>query len=81
MLFKRTQLGKTNVILVYLLVALVTSTLVEYYRWTLPGLFGVLYVMLGNSIAMGKLMAGHLHILLNKKESLALSFNKYIMAY
>ncbi|GAA6183877.1 EamA family transporter [Aliiglaciecola sp. NS0011-25] len=42
------------VVLMYPLVALFISTLFEGYQWRLPALIGVLVVLLGNAIAMGK---------------------------
>lgn len=43
------------VVLLYPLVALALSTLFESYRWTLWSAVGVLIVLLGNAVAMGKL--------------------------
>ncbi|MDM7862007.1 EamA family transporter [Alteromonas sp. ASW11-36] len=45
----------TYVVLVYPIVALGLSTLFEGYQWTLAAVFGVILVLIGNAIAMGKL--------------------------
>ncbi len=43
------------VVLVYPVVALLISTLFENYQWTIIAMIGVVVVLLGNAIAMGKL--------------------------
>lgn len=43
------------VVLVYPVVALAISTVFEGYTWSLLSLFGVVFVLFGNAIAMGKL--------------------------
>ena len=43
------------VVLVYPIIALLLSTLFEGYQWHLSAVIGVLVVLLGNAIAMGKL--------------------------
>mgnify|MGYP003646974881 FL=1 len=43
------------VVLVYPIVALSVSTVFEGYQWYLISLLGVVFVLLGNAIAMGKL--------------------------
>lgn len=55
----------SNVILVYPLVALLVSTFFEDYQWTPGGLAGVLFIMLGNSIAMDKLQLCHVKLVLS----------------
>jgi drug/metabolite transporter (DMT)-like permease len=45
----------TYVVLVYPIVALGLSTLFEGYTWTEMAAAGVLLVLLGNAVAMGKL--------------------------
>lgn len=42
------------VVLMYPIVALIISTLFEGYEWHLQALFGVLIVLFGNAVAMGK---------------------------
>ncbi|TQV85051.1 DMT family transporter [Aliikangiella coralliicola] len=42
------------VTLVYPVIAMILSTFFENYQWTLEGLFGLLAILLGNFIAMGK---------------------------
>lgn len=60
----------SNVILVYPVVALCISTLFEDYQWSVLALAGIFLIMLGNSIAMGKLKLSHLSFLKGtKKES------------
>lgn len=55
-----TLLGKVGpdkagyISLVYPVIALVFSTLFESYSWNLMGLIGVLFILIGNFIAMGK---------------------------
>ena len=44
------------VVLVYPIVALLVSTIFEGYQWYLASLIGVFFVILGNAIAMGKLL-------------------------
>ena len=61
-----TLLGKVGpdkagyISLVYPVIALIFSTIFEDYRWDLLGLVGVLLILLGNFIAMGKLKKTHL---------------------
>lgn len=43
------------VVLIYPIVALIISTIFENYIWTVSSLIGVLLVLVGNAIAMGKL--------------------------
>lgn len=43
------------VVLVYPLVALVISTLFEGYQWHIEAILGVIVVLMGNGIAMGKI--------------------------
>ncbi len=43
------------VVLMYPIVALVLSTLFEGYEWHLQALFGVIIVLIGNAVAMGKI--------------------------
>ena len=43
------------VVLVYPIVALVISTFFEGYRWTTIAVLGVIIVLIGNAVAMGKL--------------------------
>ena len=43
------------VVLVYPIVALLISSLIENYKWTLYAIIGVIIVLIGNAIAMGKL--------------------------
>ncbi|GGZ71439.1 MAG: EamA family transporter [Alteromonadaceae bacterium] len=50
------------VALVYPIVALIASTLFEGYQWYLASVLGVLLVIIGNAIAMGKLSLKHLGI-------------------
>jgi drug/metabolite transporter (DMT)-like permease len=45
----------TYVVLVYPIVALALSTLFEGYQWTYAAAFGVVIVLVGNAVAMGKL--------------------------
>jgi drug/metabolite transporter (DMT)-like permease len=42
------------VVLVYPMVALVISTFFEGYQWTMLSVVGVIVVLVGNAIAMGK---------------------------
>lgn len=53
-----TQIGADKsayVVLVYPVVALIISTFFEGYQWTIAAIVGVLSVLVGNAIAMGKL--------------------------
>ena len=43
------------VVLVYPMVALVISTFFEGYQWSLLSVIGVVIVLIGNAIAMGKI--------------------------
>jgi len=41
--------------LVYPVIALVFSTFLENHQWDLTGLIGVVVILLGNAVAMGKI--------------------------
>ena len=53
-----TQIGADKsayVVLVYPVVALLISTVFEGYQWSLAAVIGVMFVLIGNAVAMGKL--------------------------
>ncbi|MGB3725168.1 MAG: EamA family transporter [Glaciecola sp.] len=53
-----TQIGADKsayVVLVYPVVALLISTVFEGYQWSLVAVLGVMFVLIGNAVAMGKL--------------------------